>query len=79
LTAPARQNFLALTAEGWRDWSTAIREGLANLPHRTPDVVAPAIAESLAARPLLCDRTRILTALLRGLCATTHPPHTHRP
>jgi AcrR family transcriptional regulator len=49
------QIFLALTAEGWREWSTAVRGHLADLPHLTPDVVAAAIAESLVARPLFCD------------------------
>jgi AcrR family transcriptional regulator len=49
------QIFLALTAEGWREWSTALRGHLADLSHRTPDAVAATIAESLAARPLFCD------------------------
>lgn len=49
------QIFLALTAEGWREWSMAARESLGGLPRLTPQFVAAAIAESLVARPLFCD------------------------
>jgi AcrR family transcriptional regulator len=49
------QIFLALTAEGWREWSAAVRGRLADLPRPRPAIVAAAIAESLVARPLFCD------------------------
>lgn len=49
------QIFLELTAEGWQEWSAAIRGGLGELGSATPATVASTIAESLAARPLFCD------------------------
>lgn len=47
------QIFLALTAEGWREWSAAVRAQLAE----TTDAegAAAAIAESLVSRPFFCD------------------------
>jgi AcrR family transcriptional regulator len=49
------QIFLALTAEGWQEWSTALRTRLGDLTGASPNVVAAAIAQSLVARPLFCD------------------------
>ncbi len=49
------QIFLALTAEGWRQWSADLRKDLARRAHATPAEVAAAIAGSLAGRPLFCD------------------------
>jgi AcrR family transcriptional regulator len=49
------QIFLALTAEGWRDWSLAVQRRLADLVHPTPGSAASAIAETLVTRPLFCD------------------------
>jgi len=49
------QIFLALTAEGWREWSTAVQRRLANLLHPMPDAIASGIAETLVTRPLFCD------------------------
>jgi AcrR family transcriptional regulator len=49
------QIFLALTAEGWQEWSTALRTRLSDLTSARPDVVAAAIAQSLVARPFFCD------------------------
>jgi AcrR family transcriptional regulator len=49
------QIFLALTAEGWQEWSTALRTRLGDLTSARPDVVAAAIARSLVARPFFCD------------------------
>jgi AcrR family transcriptional regulator len=54
------QIFLRLTALGWREWSTDLRQRLAAL---SSDVSAPALAgaaaeafaESLVARPMFCD------------------------
>ncbi|WP_127505576.1 TetR/AcrR family transcriptional regulator [Actinoplanes solisilvae] len=43
------QIFLALTAEGWRDWSADVR---ASWRSAAPEVV---LARSLASRPLFCD------------------------
>src|SRR6201997_718672 len=44
--------FLRLTADGWREWSMALREGLAA---PTPAAVAAVFAGTLAARGLFCD------------------------
>jgi AcrR family transcriptional regulator len=49
------QIFLVLTAEGWREWSAALRGELDRLPEAAPETVAAAIASSLAARPVFCD------------------------
>jgi AcrR family transcriptional regulator len=49
------QIFLALTAESWHEWSTALRVGLSDLIGASPDEVAELIARSLVARPLFCD------------------------
>jgi AcrR family transcriptional regulator len=49
------QIFLALTAEAWREWSTALRARLSDLTGASPDVVAAALAQSLVARPFFCD------------------------
>ncbi|WP_433293414.1 TetR/AcrR family transcriptional regulator [Actinoplanes sp. CA-030573] len=48
------QIFLALTAEGWRDWSAAIRAAL-DAAEAEPEHVAAAIARTLVERPLFCD------------------------
>jgi AcrR family transcriptional regulator len=47
--------FLRLTADGWREWSTALRAGLEELAAPTPAAVAEAFASTLAARGLFCD------------------------
>src|ERR1700722_1838038 len=50
--------FLRLTADGWREWSTALRaelEKLGELATATPATVAGAFARTLAARGLFCD------------------------
>ena len=49
------QIFLAITADGWQEWSTDLRQRLADLPQRTPGEIAAAIANSLVTRPLFCD------------------------
>jgi AcrR family transcriptional regulator len=52
------QIFLALAAEGWQEWSGAVRAGLARTElARTvaPADVAAVLAETLTARPLFCD------------------------
>lgn len=49
------QIFLALTAEGWEDWSAALRARLRELADGDSDMVAAAIAQSLVARPFFCD------------------------
>jgi AcrR family transcriptional regulator len=49
------QIFLALTAEGWQEWSAALRARLSDLTSPSPDVVATVIAQSLVARPFFCD------------------------
>jgi AcrR family transcriptional regulator len=50
------QIFLMLTAAGWRDWSAALRQQLSQLgPGAAAAVVAAALADSLAARPMFCD------------------------
>jgi AcrR family transcriptional regulator len=54
--------FLRLTADGWREWSAALRAALEELPTataataaKTPAAVAGAFASTLAARGLFCD------------------------
>jgi AcrR family transcriptional regulator len=50
------QIFLILTAEGWREWSAALRAKLARMtPAAPPAKIAAAFASSLTARPLFCD------------------------
>jgi AcrR family transcriptional regulator len=50
------QIFLLLTADGWREWSAALRAALARLTPRTPPAkIAAAFAATLTARPLFCD------------------------
>ncbi|MFI5716348.1 TetR family transcriptional regulator [Nocardia sp. NPDC051750] len=47
--------FLQLTADGWREWSTAVRAGLATLEPGDADAVAGTLARTLAARGMFCD------------------------
>src|SRR5579864_1262333 len=47
--------FLRLTADGWREWSAALRAMLGELADPTPSTVAGAFASTLAARGLFCD------------------------
>ena len=47
--------FLRLTAEGWREWSAALRAELEGLAAPAPAAVADAFARTLAARGLFCD------------------------
>jgi tetracycline repressor-like protein len=47
--------FLRLTADGWREWSTALRAELGELAAPTPAAVAGVFASTLAARGLFCD------------------------
>jgi AcrR family transcriptional regulator len=52
------QIFLRLTADGWREWSPALRAGLAALADQgdaTPASVGQLVAASLASRALFCD------------------------
>ena len=49
------QIFLRLTATGWREWSPALRAGLAELADPTPAAVAGVFAATLTARPTFCD------------------------
>jgi len=52
------QIFLNLTAQGWREWSAALRESLRALSPSEPGIgasVARAIADTLVARPMFCD------------------------
>jgi AcrR family transcriptional regulator len=55
------QIFLKLTADGWREWSAALRQQLGALPPGAlpPGMAAVAVAEafagSLVARPMFCD------------------------
>jgi AcrR family transcriptional regulator len=50
------QIFLRLTADGWRDWSAALRRELGRLASgATPAAVARAFARSLTDRPMFCD------------------------
>ena len=47
--------FLRLTADGWREWSAAVRAGLGELANPTSAAVAAVFASTLAARGLFCD------------------------
>ncbi|MFF7607752.1 TetR family transcriptional regulator [Streptomyces parvulus] len=49
------QIFLDLTAEGWREWSAALRGRLTACERSAPAAVADAFAVTLSARPLFCD------------------------
>ncbi|MFG3160163.1 TetR/AcrR family transcriptional regulator [Streptomyces sp. NPDC048232] len=49
------QIFLDLTAQGWRDWSAALRGRLTSCERAAPAAVADAFAGTLSARPLFCD------------------------
>ncbi|MFJ9627144.1 TetR family transcriptional regulator [Streptomyces sp. NPDC101175] len=49
------QIFLALTAEGWEDWSAALRARLGELPEGDAEAVAAVLAQSLVERPFFCD------------------------
>lgn len=49
------QIFLVLTAEGWSEWSSALRKELAQLEESSPVAVAAILAKTLAARPIFCD------------------------
>ncbi|MET7571918.1 TetR family transcriptional regulator [Streptomyces sp. NPDC005492] len=49
------QIFLALTAEGWEEWSAVLRRRLGELADGDPGAVAAVIASSLVARPFFCD------------------------
>jgi AcrR family transcriptional regulator len=48
------QIFLLLTAQGWREWSAAVRAELRALPP-DPALIAKAFADTLVARPVFCD------------------------
>src|ERR1700691_563226 len=47
--------FLRLTADGWREWSAALRTELEGLAARTPAAIAEVFASTLADRGLFCD------------------------
>jgi AcrR family transcriptional regulator len=47
--------FLRLTADGWREWSAALRAEFEELAAPAPAAVATAFASTLAARGLFCD------------------------
>ena len=49
------QVFLVLTAEGWKEWSAAVRKELSRRKGTSPKVTASIFAKTLAARPLFCD------------------------
>ncbi|MEU6244074.1 TetR family transcriptional regulator [Streptomyces sp. NPDC047024] len=49
------QIFLDLTAEGWREWSAALRAKLGENRRGTPEAVSTAFAVTLSERPLFCD------------------------
>jgi AcrR family transcriptional regulator len=49
------QIFLRLTADGWREWSAALRGELERLAAPAPATVAQVFASTLAARGLFCD------------------------
>ncbi|MDF6045422.1 TetR family transcriptional regulator [Streptomyces sp. JH14] len=49
------QIFLRLTAEGWRDWSAAVRHALESLKDPSPAAVAGVFAGTLAERGMFCD------------------------
>ncbi|WP_243063604.1 TetR family transcriptional regulator [Humibacter sp. RRB41] len=47
--------FLRLTADGWREWSAALRAELDAMTDADPDAVAAAIASTLTQRGRFCD------------------------
>jgi AcrR family transcriptional regulator len=47
--------FLRLTADGWHEWSAALRAALGELAAPAPAAVAGVFASTLAARGLFCD------------------------
>jgi AcrR family transcriptional regulator len=47
--------FLRLTAEGWREWSGALRSGLETLDDPSPAAIAAVFARTLAGRGAFCD------------------------
>src|SRR5580698_4393055 len=47
--------FLRLTAEGWREWSGALRAELGTLDDPAPDAMAAVFARTLATRGGFCD------------------------
>jgi hypothetical protein len=49
------QILLVLTAEGWSEWSSALRKELAQLEELSPATVATIFAKTLTARPIFCD------------------------
>jgi AcrR family transcriptional regulator len=49
------QIFLRLTADGWQDWSAALRAGLEDLPAPSAGPVAAVFAGTLADRGMFCD------------------------
>src|SRR6478735_2869155 len=49
------QIFLRLTAEGWREWSAALRAKLDTIESPTAKTVASAFAITLADRGMFCD------------------------
>lgn len=49
------QIFLALTAEGWEDWSGELRARLSEAADGDSDAVAAVIARTLVERPFFCD------------------------
>src|SRR6202022_1379031 len=49
------QIFLRLTAEGWREWSAALRAKLERIGSPTAKTVASAFSTTLADRGLFCD------------------------
>jgi AcrR family transcriptional regulator len=75
--------FLRLTADGWREWSDALRGYLDSATDVTPTAVANAFAATLAARGMFCDLlaqarlrlesrvARMLAAMLDGMLAST--------
>jgi AcrR family transcriptional regulator len=49
------QIFLILTAEGWSEWSSALRQEMAQREPSSPAAVAAIFAKTLTARPIFCD------------------------
>lgn len=49
------QIFLILTAEGWSEWSSALRKELTQLEEPSPSTIAAIFAKTLTARPMFCD------------------------
>jgi AcrR family transcriptional regulator len=47
--------FLRLTAEGWQEWSVALRAELGKVTNPTPGAIASVFAGTLAARGAFCD------------------------